>query len=238
MRRVKWLVIGGIWFLYWAWEIVEVRAGFETFDPEHVMEVVVKLFIFSGIVYLAFRQIEQRNHKAVDTKTYYENIVDNAATGVIAVDREGRITTWNRYMEEEYKIKHTEVMGKNIFEFFSPIQTDGIGQGIRTVLNTGQPLVIDRVRHKTKRVGERIIDFKIYPLKNSLGEIMGVVLLNDDVTEKIKIEEELKTRYEELEKFSKVAVGRELRMIELKKEIDTLLEKLGQPKKYGTSERK
>jgi len=226
MRRIKWLVIGSIWLLYWTWEIIKVRLGFETFDAKHIMEVVAKLFLFSGIVYFVYRQLEQRNHRVVNIKTYYENIVDNAATGIIAVDREGRITTWNRYMEEEYKIKREEVMGKNIFEFSPPIQTDGIGQGIKTVLNSGKPLIIDRVRHKTKRVGEKIIDFKIYPLKNSLGKVTRIVLLNDDVTERIKTEEELKTKYEELEKFSKVAVGRELKMMELKKRIKELEEKL------------
>lgn len=226
MRRVKWLIIGGIWFLYWAWEIVKVRLGFETFDAEPIMEGVVQLFLYSGIIYLVFKLVERYHQKTVDMKTYYENIVENAATGIIAVDREGRITTWNRYMEEEYKVKRREVMGKNIFEFFPPIQTNDIGQGIKTVLNSGQPLIIDRVKHKTKRVGERIIDFRFYPLKNSLGEVTGAVLLNDDVTEKIKREEELKTKYEELEKFSKVAVGRELKMIELKKKVKELEEKL------------
>lgn len=226
MRRVKWLIIGGIWFLYWAWEIVEVRLGFKTFDAEHIIEAAVKLFLFSGIIYLVFRQVERYHQKTADMKTYYENIVENAATGIVAVDREGRITTWNRYMEEEYKVKRRKVMGKNIFEFFPPIQTDGIGQGIRTVLNSGQPLVLDRVRHKTKRVGERIIDLKTYPLKDTRGKVIGAVLLIDDVTEKIKTEEELKTKYEELEKFSKVAVGRELKMIELKKKIKELEEKL------------
>ncbi len=226
MRRIKWLVIGGIWFLYWTWEIVEVRLGFKTFDPEHIMEGVVKLFLCSGIIYFAFRLIERYHQKIVSMKSYYENIVENAATGIIAVDREGRITTWNRYMEEKYKIKRREVMGKNIFEFFPLIQTNDIGQGIKTVLNSDKPLIIDRVRHKTKRVGERIIDFKIYPLKNSLGKVTGIVLLNDDVTERIKIEEELKTKYEELEKFSKVTVGRELKMMELKKRIKKLEEKL------------
>jgi len=49
-----------------------------------------------------------------------------------------------------------------------------------------------------------------------------------------KTEEVLKKRAEELEKMNKFMVGRELNIIELKKEINLLLERLGQPVKYRT----
>jgi PAS domain S-box-containing protein len=45
-------------------------------------------------------------------------------------------------------------------------------------------------------------------------------------------EEALKQRCEELELFHDATVGRELRMIELKKEINALLKTVGQPEKY------
>jgi PAS domain S-box-containing protein len=48
-----------------------------------------------------------------------------------------------------------------------------------------------------------------------------------DVTEQINAELSLKTRNAELERFNKVTVGRELRMIELKKEINALCRERG-----------
>ncbi len=55
-------------------------------------------------------------------------------------------------------------------------------------------------------------------------------------SEMAKITVELKERNEELERFHKITVGRELDMIRLKEEINTLLEKSGQPKKYEVPE--
>lgn len=44
---------------------------------------------------------------------------------------------------------------------------------------------------------------------------------------------ELQAKNEELSKFNQVVVGREMRMIELKKEINALCEKLGEPKRHS-----
>ena len=68
--------------------------------------------------------------------------------------------------------------------------------------------------------------------------------LECSVAERKKVEEDLaKTnqalteKNERLEKFSRMTVGRELQMAQLKKEIDTLLEQMGKPQKYNPEEK-
>jgi hypothetical protein len=46
------------------------------------------------------------------------------------------------------------------------------------------------------------------------------------------MEEELRRNVEELEQFSNLAIGREIKMIQLKKEINELLDQLGQGERY------
>jgi len=53
--------------------------------------------------------------------------------------------------------------------------------------------------------------------------VLGIVR---DITEKKKAEEEIRNKNKELEKFNSMAVGRELQMVELKKKITDLEEKL------------
>jgi len=53
-----------------------------------------------------------------------------------------------------------------------------------------------------------------------------------DITNRKETEEALNKKIEELEVFNKAAVGRELKMVDLKKEVDSLLRKLGKPEKY------
>ena len=56
--------------------------------------------------------------------------------------------------------------------------------------------------------------------------------LQEENTERKLAEEMLKEKYDELQRFHNLTVGRELTMIELKKEINELLKKLGQEEKY------
>jgi len=56
--------------------------------------------------------------------------------------------------------------------------------------------------------------------------------LAQEVAERKLAEEEIKKKADELEKFNKLALGRELKMIELKKEINALLGKLGEEPGY------
>jgi PAS domain-containing protein len=57
-------------------------------------------------------------------------------------------------------------------------------------------------------------------------------LVMSDITESKRVEEALQQRNAELERFNKVTVDRELRMRELKKEVNALLKAAGQPEKY------
>ena len=75
-----------------------------------------------------------------------------------------------------------------------------------------------------------------YVLKDRLARLpIAINRALQDASEKLarrKAEEELKERMAELLRFHDLTVGRELRMIELKKEVNDLLRKSGQEEKY------
>ena len=75
-------------------------------------------------------------------------------------------------------------------------------------------------------------------LRDDAGDLIGMIGTLRDITDIEETEdalnkskEELNKRIRELEEFYNLAVGRELRMIELKKEIESLKEELQKYKK-------
>jgi len=82
--------------------------------------------------------------------------------------------------------------------------------------------------------------------KDNEGNIVGYFLAFSDISELKKFQrqleqmvegrtKELKEKVDELEKFNRLTIGRELKMIELKQEIETLKEKL---KRFETSQKR
>lgn len=62
----------------------------------------------------------------------------------------------------------------------------------------------------------------ISPVKDENGKIKNFLGIQEDITKRKEAEEKLKQRFEDLERFQNLTVNRELRMIELKKEINKL----------------
>ena len=60
------------------------------------------------------------------------------------------------------------------------------------------------------------------PVRDENGDIIGILVRTEDITERKQAEEELKKRVDELERFHDLTVDRELKMVELKEEIEAL----------------
>ena len=78
----------------------------------------------------------------------------------------------------------------------------------------------------------RWVEMAYQPVRNAAGEFIGARGTVRDVTQRREAEEVQKKRTDELERFHRLSVGRELQMIELKKEVNALAVQLGQSPPY------
>jgi PAS domain S-box-containing protein len=99
---------------------------------------------------------------------------------------------------------------------------------------TEDPNRIILVNFDEKHKDGRIVNFEstMRFLRNAEGKPTGIIGVSRNITERKNAERDLRQKMDELERFNDLSVGRELKMIELKKEINLLLKKLGEPEKY------
>jgi hypothetical protein len=72
----------------------------------------------------------------------------------------------------------------------------------------------------------RVFDILKIPMFEEDGTRKGLIVVGRDITERKQAEQALMKRNEELERFERAVIGREMKMIKLKKRIAELEEEL------------
>ncbi len=156
----------------------------------------------------------------------YRRIFEATGDAIWIIDHEGRLITQNPGAEMLTGYKADEAVGRPVVDFF--VNKDDFMRIQEAMAKYGRAKNFEtKIRHKSGRVIDMLITAD--QLKDEKGKVIGGIGVFKEITDKKKLEDELKKRLEELEKFHKLTVGRELKMIELKdkiKELEAEIERL------------
>jgi two-component system NtrC family sensor kinase len=134
-----------------------------------------------------YASLEQKISEYERLKEFNENIVESINVGVFAVDLEERIESWNAQMEVMYAMSRQEA----------------VGQYLRDVLPAGfvteflrlkdEPGVhnLYRFRLQTRTGENRCANVAIAPLVSRNFEVVGRIIIVDDITERMELEAQL-----------------------------------------------
>jgi PAS domain S-box-containing protein len=122
-------------------------------------------------------------------EAFIRNVVESIRDGIIVLDHHGRITDWNRAMEERYGITATEVRGLAILEAFPLLKTGAFEEVLARLLDKNEEVSLEGFEHETHRRGPVTVNIKGSPLRTATGEVIGAVLTLEDVTDRVQLEQ-------------------------------------------------
>ena len=163
-------------------------------------------------------------------------ILESAGEGIFGLDKNGAVTFANPAACHMLGYAAEEMVGQSVHDRIHHSREDGSDYPPEQCLMR-ESFTLGRVNTVTDEVLWRKdgssfpAEYTATPIRKG-DEIVGAVVTFRDVTERRQIEAELNIKMEELENFHAMAVGRELRMIDLKKEINRLLAQLGREPIY------
>ena len=166
---------------------------------------------------------KQAEEKLRENEERFHRLADASFEG-IAITEMGNFLEANKTFADMFGYAPSDIIGKNVSEFVAPEYHDFVMQKILSGYEKPYEAVCVRK------------DGELFPVEvcgkaiHYKGRKARVTAIRD-ITERKKMEEELKGKVEELEKFYDIAIDRELRMKELKEEIKRLKSELSQYKK-------
>ncbi len=194
----------------------------------------------SRLTLLSLMEDQKQAEAAVrDSEELYFSLVENLPQSILRKDREGRFLFCNLQLCKHLKHSLQEIIGKTDADLFPPQLAEAYRQDDLQVMESGKTL--DRVEEFVDAEGRKsFVQVVKTPLRDVAGGVIGIQAIFWDITERMKAAEtllqhteELRARNEELERFNNASMGRELRMIELKQEINQLCEQAGLPPRHS-----
>ena len=157
---------------------------------------------------------------------YSRSLIEASLDPLVTISAEGKITDVNEAAVRVTGVERGHLVGTDFSDYFT--EPDRAREGYRQVFAQGfvtdYPLTI---RHTGGDLTEVLYNASVYT--DAGGRVLGVFAAARDVTAQRRAESEVAKqrareleRLAELERFQQLTVGRELRMIELKKEIEDL----------------
>jgi two-component system sensor histidine kinase/response regulator len=178
---------------------------------------------------VVFRDISERQkfeEALITSRATARGLLDATQESLFLLDKKGIIIAVNQTAARRHQRTPEELVGTYLFDLLPQKLAESRKAHFSNVLQTGNPADFEDVR-------DGMVFSHIYhPVQDKTGAIIGVAIFAQDITERKHMEEDLKRNVEELEQFSKLAFGREIKMIQLKQEINELRGQLGQGEKY------
>ena len=137
-----------------------------------------------------YRQLTVKADELERMREFSENILESLNDGLAVVNRDDRIVRWNRQLEELYGIRHEQAVARRLDEIFEP----GFLEVLRAARRESpEGAAFYRVPLVTRHEGTRplLVNVATTPLRDSDGAIAGTIVIIEDISARVQLEEQL-----------------------------------------------
>src|SRR6266568_3116432 len=148
-----------------------------------------------------YTSLEQKAVQIERLKDFSENIVESLNVGVLTVDLEGRVESWNTQLEDLIGVSRQDAVGRKLAEVLPQDLVAEIAS------RESQERVTGVYKLRLQRAGKSLlVNVSITPLVSKTGERIGRLILLDDVTQREQVQEQ-KIQNEKLTSLGLLAAG-------------------------------
>jgi len=161
-------------------------------------------------------------------------LLDNVPDHIYFKNTESKFIRINNSQAKSFGLNSpVEAVGKSDYDFYNAEHAKQAFEDEQLIIKTGKPIIDKEEKAIRMDKSAAWVNTVKMPLRDKTGEIIGTFGISSDITVRKLGEEAIAKRIADLEYHHSIFVKRELRMVELKKEINTLLKELGRDEEYN-----
>ncbi|GAC1433628.1 MAG: hypothetical protein NVS1B11_15660 [Terriglobales bacterium] len=149
-----------------------------------------------------YASLEQKVTEYERLKDFNENIVESINVGVLAVDLADRVESWNSQMEVMYALPRWQALTRPLSEVFPAAFVEEFYR----VRQTSGIHNLYKFRLGTPAGENRVVNIAITPLVTRNFNVIGRLIIMDDITERIELESQL-SQADKLSSIGLLAAG-------------------------------
>jgi two-component system, NtrC family, sensor kinase len=149
-----------------------------------------------------YASLQQKAAEYERLKDFNENIVESINVGIMALDMEDRIDSWNAQMEVMYAMPRWQTLTQPLRTIF-PVEF--VEEFYRIRQNAGINNLY-KFRLKTPAGETRTVNVAIAPLVTRTFQVVGRLIIMDDITERVELESQL-SQADKLSSIGLLAAG-------------------------------
>jgi two-component system CheB/CheR fusion protein len=156
-----------------------------------------------------------------------QNLINSSDIGTIFLDRGLRVQFFTPSVRDIFNLIPAD-FGRPLSDITHRLVYKDLISDAETVLEK-----LNVAEREIRLENGRAFLVRVLPYRTAEDRIEGVIVTFIDITRRIQAEDELRIQTDELVRFNKAMTGREIRMIDLKRQVNELSARLGDPPRYN-----
>jgi len=134
-----------------------------------------------------------------ETENRFRSVVQTAGSAILVLSPEYKILEWNEHAKDIYGWERREVLNKDYLQLFIPAEDQStVAEDMQQVLS-GKMVKSLESSIRIHDGSQRILLWNASPLLDAKGESVGIVAVGQDITDRKRMEDELRHHREYLE---------------------------------------
>ncbi len=154
-----------------------------------------------------YRSLELKAEQFERLKEHSENTIESLDAGILVLDLFGKVVRWNKALEKLYGVSREDALGRTVSELFPAPFHDVLSASMgRDWWSRAESTDVSRMNLLNRRGEDKVVKLQVAPFVSDSGENQGAIMIFEDITTRVEIEQQLQLR-EKMASLGLLAAG-------------------------------